>query len=213
MTLPSECVSLNGPGFEDQYSSSSVVVAVGMWESASSISKVCGKGGKQHSSFSGLSTDRHFHGLPHVAAELSCSDLLRCIHPVLLELDRAEVVQRRVHPCLVIPEQPCDGFILGLADRFKALAMQPLHLQRTEQRLRASVIPAVTLAAHRWRDCAVFKHLSEVLTGILATAIAMEDQPCLLAWIAPEPGHLQRIDDQIAMHVRPHRPAHHLAAE
>lgn len=49
--------------------------------------------------------------------------------PVLLELRRAEVVQRRVHPRPVIPEQPRDGFILGLADRLKALAMQPFHLQ------------------------------------------------------------------------------------
>ena len=35
-----------------------------MWKSASSISKVCGKGGKNSFIvFSMLSTDRHFHGL------------------------------------------------------------------------------------------------------------------------------------------------------
>jgi len=51
LTLPSECVSLSGPGFEDIQFILVIVVAVGMWESASSISKVCGKGGKQHHRF------------------------------------------------------------------------------------------------------------------------------------------------------------------
>ena len=60
MTLPSECVSL-----------SAVVLreidprgrrGVGMWKSALSISKVCGKGGKNSFIvFPRLSTDRHFH--------------------------------------------------------------------------------------------------------------------------------------------------------
>src|ERR1035441_3270559 len=78
-----------------------------MWESASSISKVCGKGGKQHHRFPGfpqtvISTACFDH------RELSGGDLHRSIHPVLLELHRADVVQRRVHSCSVIPEQPCD---------------------------------------------------------------------------------------------------------
>jgi hypothetical protein len=69
-----------------------VVVAVGMWKSASSISKVCGKGGKQH---------YRFPGFPHTVIstacfdhrELSGGDTHRCICPVLLELHRADVVQ------------------------------------------------------------------------------------------------------------------------
>jgi hypothetical protein len=32
-------------------------------------------------------------------------------------------------------------------------------------------------------------------------------------WAALIDAHLQRIDDQTAMHIRPHRPAHHLAAK
>jgi hypothetical protein len=54
LTLPPECVSLNRPGFEDIKPILVVVVAVGMWESALSISKVCGKGGKQHYRFPGF---------------------------------------------------------------------------------------------------------------------------------------------------------------
>ena len=58
-----------------------------------------------------------------------------------------------------------------------------------------------------------FEHLVEVIASVLAAAITMEEQPRLLAWIAPEPGRLQCIDDQVALHVGPHRPAHNLAAE
>src|ERR1017187_5998565 len=183
-----------------------------MWESASSISKVCGKGGKQHHRFPGFpQTAISTAWLDH--RELSGGDLHCCIRPVLLELHRADIVQRRVHSCSVIPEQPCDGFILGLADGFKTLAVQPLHLQRAEQRLRAGVVPAVSLAAHRWRNAMPLQYLTEVVAGVLAATIAVEDQPCLLAWIAFEPRHLQSIDHQVALHIWPHRPAHHFPAE
>src|ERR1035438_9123857 len=99
-----------------------------MWESASSISKVCGKGGKQH---------YRFPGFPHTVIstacfdhrELSGGDTHRCIRPVLFELHRADVVQRRVDSCSVIPEQPGYGFILGLADAFKTPAVQSFPLQ------------------------------------------------------------------------------------
>src|ERR1035441_10566264 len=69
-----------------------------MWESASSISKVCGKGGKQHHRFPGfpqtvISTACFDH------RELSGGDLHRSIHPVLLELHRADVVQPGAPPC------------------------------------------------------------------------------------------------------------------
>src|SRR5664279_1024692 len=183
-----------------------------MWESASSISKVCGKGGKQHHRFPGFpQTVISTACLDH--RELSGGDLHRCIRPVLLELHRADVVQRRVHSCSVIPEQPRDGFILGLPDRFKTLAVQSFHLQRTEQRLRAGVVPAVALAAHRRRNAMLFEYLTEVGAGVLAAAIAMEDQPRLLTWIALEPGHLESIDHKVTLHIRPHRPAHHSTAE
>ena len=41
--------------------------------------------------------------------ERSGGGLHRSLHPVLLELHRADVVQRRVHSCSVIPEKPRDG--------------------------------------------------------------------------------------------------------
>ena len=54
VTLPSECVSLSRPGFENTEFILVVVAAVGMWETVLSISKVCGKGGKQHHRFPGF---------------------------------------------------------------------------------------------------------------------------------------------------------------
>jgi len=179
---------------------------------AAAIPKVWGKVEKQLYRFPRLSTDRHFHGLFRLPLR-SGRDLRRDTVPVLLELNRADVVQRRVHACLVIPEQPGEGFILGLADGLKAPAVQSLHLQRSEQRLTAGVDPAVALAAHRRRNGAPFEHLVEILAGVLAATITMKDQSCFLIRRASEPGHFQGIDDQIALHVRPHRPAHHFAAE
>ncbi|MPM93486.1 hypothetical protein SDC9_140624 [bioreactor metagenome] len=89
--------------------------------------------------------------------------------PVLLELNRADVAQRRVQSSAVIPEQPVDDFVLDLAPARKALAVQPLHLQRAEQRLAAGVIPAVALATHRAGDAVLPEHVPEVVARVLAT--------------------------------------------
>src|ERR1700723_2598267 len=154
-----------------------------MWESVSSISKVCGKGGKQL---------YLFPAFPQTVISAACfarrerpaGDRHRCIRPILFELHRADIIQRRVHSCSVIPEKPRDGFIFGRADGFKMLAVQPFHLQRSKQRLRAGVVPAVSLAAHRWCNAMLFEYLTEVVAGVLAAAIAMMDQPSFLARIA-----------------------------
>src|ERR1017187_2968057 len=85
-----------------------------MWESASSISKVCGKGGKQHHRFPPFpQTVISTACLDHL--ELSGGDLHRGIDPVLLELDRAYVVQRRVHSCSVY--QSSQEMVSSLASR------------------------------------------------------------------------------------------------
>src|ERR1035438_6249488 len=93
-----------------------------------------------------LSIACHFHGL------LALPTRSGSRFPVLLKLHRADVVQCRVHPGLVIPEQPVQGCILGLSYRLEALAVQALDLQRAKQRLAASVVPTVSLAAHGGRD-------------------------------------------------------------
>src|ERR1019366_4094635 len=76
-------------------------------------------------------------------------DRCRLLHPVLFVLHRADVIQCRMKSCLVIPEQPIEGFIFGLTKSFKVQAVQPFHLQGSEQRLATRVIPAVAFATHR----------------------------------------------------------------
>ena len=51
------------------------------------------------------------------------------------------------------------------------------------------------------------------MAGVLAATIAVKYLSSLSVGRAPEPGHLQRIDDQIAADFRLHRPAHYPAAE
>src|SRR6218665_2129892 len=121
--------------------------------------------------------------------------------PVFLEPHRADVRQRGVQPGAVVPEYPGDDLVLGLAPRHEALPMQSLHLQRTEQGLAAGVVPAIALAAHRGRDAALGEHVPEVLAGVLAAPVAVEDQPDMLARMALEPGHAHSIDDDVARHV------------
>ena len=75
-------------------------------------------------------------------------DRRRLLRPVLFVLHRADVIQCRMKSCLVIPEQPIEGFIFGLTKGFKVLAVHPFHLQiRTASPTR--VIPAVAVATHR----------------------------------------------------------------
>jgi len=45
----------------------------------------------------------------------------------------------------------------------------------------------------------------------MGAPVAVEDLPCLVARVALEPGHVQRVDDHVARHVLPQTPADHLA--
>src|SRR6516162_4945076 len=110
-----------------------------------------------------------------------------------------------MHPLAVVPEDPSQHRILGLTNGFKALTVQSLHFQRSEQGFRYRVVPAVALAAHGWLHAVLIEHLAKVVTGILAAAITVKDH--LSFWrTALKQAHLQRVDHQSAMHVWPHRP-------
>ena len=66
-----------------------------------------------------------------------------------------------MQPRFVVPEQPRDGFVLGLAPGHQALPVQALDLQRAEQRLAAGIVPAVATPAHRTRDAVLLEHVPE----------------------------------------------------
>ena len=70
----------------------------------------------------------------------------------MFKLRWADVIQCRVPPCLVIPEQPVEGFILGLAKGFKVLPVQPLLVAQYRDvvlpgRIRNGKRPVEQLAA------------------------------------------------------------------
>ena len=67
----------------------------------------------------------------------------------------------------VVPEQPGDGFILGLAPGHEALPVQALDLQRAEQCFAAGVIPKVATPAHRAQDAVLLECIPEKATGVL----------------------------------------------
>ena len=133
--------------------------------------------------------------------------------PFAFELHRADISQRRVQPGFVVPKQPRDRFILGLAPGHEALPVQALDLERAEQRFAAGIVPAVATPAHRTRNAVLLEHIPEGATGVLAALVAVKQQPGVLARVAPESGHAQRVDNDVRRHVIPQRPAHHLAAE
>src|SRR5450756_660369 len=93
------------------------------------------------------------------------------------------------------------------------ITVQPFHFQRSKQSLTGRIIPAVASAAHRSRDAALLEQAAVLMAGVLAATIAMKYLSRISVGTAPEPGHLQRIHDQVAAHLRLHRPAHHPAAE
>jgi hypothetical protein len=55
---------------------------------------------------------------------------IACCDSSFVKLHRASVVQLRVQSRSVIPEQPVEDSILGLAKGFKVSAVQPFHLQK-----------------------------------------------------------------------------------
>ena len=59
------------------------------------------------------------------AGAVNFADRCRLLRPVLFVLHWADVIQSRMKSCLVIPEQPIEGFIFGLTKSFKVQAVQP----------------------------------------------------------------------------------------
>lgn len=91
--------------------------------------------------------------------------------------------------------------------------MQPLELERSEQRFAARIVPAVALSAHRTAHSPALEQVLEFLAGLLAATVAVEYQSSFLGRLAPEPGHAQGVDGQLARHAFAQAPTDHLATE
>ena len=112
---------------------------------------------------------------------------------------------------MVVEPQPIDHFVFCLTACLEAHSVQPLDLQRTEERFGHSVIPAIAFSAHRTAHAEGRELLLEVAAGVLAAAVRMKDQP--RRGSSAEPGHAQCIDDQCPRHALAHREADDLTAE
>jgi len=184
-----------------------------MWKSALSISKVCGKGGKTASWFS-----QAFHG-PGISAPASVVTTLRRQASPPEHSPIRFRIQLGWHSTV---SSACVFGYTRAATRwfhpwpdgsFQSAGRAAVPPSASRKRLRAGVVPAVSLAAHRGHDGIFFEHFVELVAGVLAAAIAMEDQLVVLIRTALEPCHLQGIDHNVAWHVGLHRPAHHMATE
>ena len=84
-------------------------------------------------------------------------------------------------------------------------------LEAVEPALGRSIVPAVSLAAHR-ADHRVFGQLVlEKLAGGLATPVGVMKQA--RRWLAPEPGHGQGVGDDVRRQAGLQRPTNHLTVE
>lgn len=114
-------------------------------------------------------------------------------------------------PPVVVEPQPVDPFLLCLTACLEAHSVQPLDLQRINQRFGHGVISAIPFSAHRPVHAEARELLLEVTAGVLAAAIRMKDWP--RCGLYAEPGHPQCIDDQRPRHAISHREADDLTAE
>ena len=107
-----------------------------------------------------------------------------------------------MQPGFVVPKQPRNDFVLGLALGHEALPVQALDLQRAEQCLAAGIVPAVAMPAHRTRDAVILKYAPEGAAGVLAGLDAVKQQPSVLVRVTlGNQGHAQRVNDHVRRHV------------
>src|ERR1700761_6403853 len=94
---------------------------------------------------------------------------------------------------------------LGFRLTLEAPTIEYFAFQRGKEALRHRVVIGVPDGSHRWHDPSFAAALAEGVAGVLAPAIRVVNDPARLTL---RNGHLQRIEDQLRLQVRIHRPAH-----
>ena len=74
-------------------------------------------------------------------------------------------------PPVIVKLKPIDYLVLCLTACRKVHSVQPLDLQRTEERFGHGVVPAVALSAHRALHAEGYELFLEVAAGVLAASI------------------------------------------
>ncbi len=91
---------------------------------------------------------------------------------------------------------------LGLGPRLKPPAVQPLLLELASERFHRGVVIAVAFTAHAAYEFILIQYSLVFFTGILDTAIRMNEQPFLCA--SPTNGLVQGFYDKGLSHVLGH---------
>ena len=119
----------------------------------------------------------------------------------------------------MVPEQSRDGLIFGLASERKAFSLEALDIQLARKRLAGDIVPTIATPTREAGDTLNREHVFEGATGLLAALVTEKQRPGVLAQVALELGHAQRIDVDVDVdvdvrhHVALQRAALHLAIE
>jgi len=132
--------------------------------------------------------------------------------PVLEEPNRRVVAQRGVAATPVVENlDVLEQVGLRVGSRCVGRPMHPLVLQAVEEALGGRVVPAVAPAAHRGGHAVLGELGGHGMAGVLAATVAVEDHPGTR--LTPEPGHRQRVEDDVGVRPRLDRPANDLAVK
>src|SRR5215204_7526499 len=142
-----------------------------------------------------------------------CGDAVTATVVLVLPVDGAVVVVRRVQPAGVEPAlDPADQFAAGLGPGGPAPAVSVFTLHGPEPALSDAVVPAHPGRAHRLHDTVGVAQLSEGRRCVDRPAVAVEHDAGDMA--APRSdGHGERVGDEFGAHVIGGGPADHPTRE
>ena len=117
-----------------------------------------------------------------------------------------------MHPYRVVPALNVTKHAVGrLSARGEVLTMRLFDLHRVPEAFHRRVIVTIAGAAHRLPHRVRNQPGTHLVTGVLATAIRVEDQA--RRWFTHRVCHPQGIEYQLLRHVASHRPADDPAGE
>ena len=114
---------------------------------------------------------------------------------------------RRVVPALDVAEDT----VLGLGPGGKVLPMRLFDFQRMPETLHWRIVETVAGAAHRLPHRLLNQPDAHLLTGVLAAAIRVEDQP--RRGFPGRVSHSQRVQHQLTPHMPSNGPADNFAGK
>ena len=129
-----------------------------------------------------------------------------------LECLRTQIPQRRVTPFTIVPDfDPGEDCCPGLLSGRERGSVHLFLLETGKEALRRSIIPAVAFAAHAAYDPGFLEPFLVIVAGVLAPSVAVTEHT--LAGISACNRHFQGRENQAALDLVVHRPAHNAPGE